>query len=81
MWLSSNLLGEEANMFVEQVSWALGYVVATLFFAVVEMSIDTIILSFCQDTEEHQGNAQYAPPLLMETLDEESELQRLTEGP
>ncbi|KAG2580864.1 hypothetical protein PVAP13_6KG263200 [Panicum virgatum] len=63
------------------VSWALGYVVAKLFFAVVEMSIDTIILSFCQDTEEHQGNAQYAPPLLMETLDEESELQRLTEGP
>jgi choline transporter-like protein 2/4/5 len=63
------------------VSWALGYIVAKLFFAVVEMSIDTIILSFCQDTEEHQGNAQYAPPLLMETLDEESELQRLTEGP
>jgi choline transporter-like protein 2/4/5 len=80
MWLRSNL-GEEANMFVEQVSWALGYIVAKLFFAVVEMSIDTIILSFCQDTEEHQGNAQYAPPLLMETLDEESELQRLTEGP
>ncbi|CAO2186539.1 unnamed protein product [Urochloa humidicola] len=63
------------------VSWALGYIVAKLFFAVVEMSIDTIILSFCQDTEEHEGNARYAPPLLMETLDEESELRRLTEGP
>nr|CAB3479610.1 unnamed protein product [Digitaria exilis] len=63
------------------VSWVLGYIVAKLFFAVVEMSIDTIILSFCQDSEEHQGNAQYAPPLLMETLDEESELQRLTQGP
>ncbi|KAJ1266751.1 hypothetical protein BS78_07G002000 [Paspalum vaginatum] len=62
-------------------SWALGYIVAKLFFAVVEMSIDTIILSFCQDAEEHQGSAQYAPPLLMETLDEESELQRLTQGP
>ncbi|XP_061341173.1 choline transporter protein 1-like [Gastrolobium bilobum] len=35
------------------VCWALGYIVATLFFAVVEMSIDTIILSFCQDSEEH----------------------------
>jgi choline transporter-like protein 2/4/5 len=45
------------------------------------MSIDTIILSFCQDAEEHQGNAQYAPPLLMETLDEQSDLQRLTQGP
>jgi len=63
------------------VTWALGYIVAKLFFAVVEMSIDTIILSFCQDAEEHQGNAQYAPPLLMETLDEHSDLQRLTQGP
>jgi choline transporter-like protein 2/4/5 len=63
------------------VSWALGFIVAKLFFQVVEMSIDTIILSFCQDAEEHQGNAQYAPPLLMETLDEQSELQRLTQGP
>jgi choline transporter-like protein 2/4/5 len=68
-------------MMVVQVTWALGYTVAKLFFAVVEMSIDTIILSFCQDAEEHQGTAQYAPPLLMETLDEQSELQRLTQGP
>ncbi|XP_010940430.1 choline transporter protein 1 isoform X2 [Elaeis guineensis] len=60
--------------------WGLGYVVATLFFAVVEMSIDTIILSFCQDAEENQGTAQYAPPLLMETLDGPSEMQRLTQG-
>ncbi|KAL4378058.1 hypothetical protein GQ457_02G037750 [Hibiscus cannabinus] len=61
------------------ICWALGYVVATLFFAVVEMSIDTIILSFCQDSEEHQGTAQYAPPLLMETLGEQNEMQRLTQ--
>jgi solute carrier family 44 (choline transporter-like protein), member 2/4/5 len=64
-----------------QLSWALGYLVAKLFFAVVEMSIDTIILSFCQDAEEHEGNAQYAPPLLMETLEEQSEMERLIEGP
>ncbi|KAK9089292.1 hypothetical protein Scep_028374 [Stephania cephalantha] len=63
-----------------QVCWWLGYIVATLFFAVVEMSIDTIILSFCQDSEEHQGTAQYAPPLLMETLDDQNEMQRLTHG-
>nr|KYP40982.1 Choline transporter-like protein 5 [Cajanus cajan] len=62
------------------VCWALGYIVATLFFAVVEMSIDTIILSFCQDSEEH-GTAQYAPPLLIETLGDQNELQRLTQGP
>lgn len=62
-----------------QVCWFLGYVVASLFFAVVEMSIDTIILSFCQDSEEHQGTAQYAPPLLMETLNDQNEMQRLTQ--
>lgn len=55
----------------------LGYVVATLFFAVVEISIDTIILSFCQDSDEHQGTAQYAPPLLIESLNNQSEMQRL----
>ncbi|XP_048129631.1 choline transporter protein 1 [Rhodamnia argentea] len=63
------------------VCWGLGYVVASLFFAVVEMSIDTIILSFCQDSEEHQGTAQYAPPLLIETLNDQNEMQRLTQGP
>ncbi|GAB4846248.1 Choline transporter protein 1 [Ancistrocladus abbreviatus] len=59
--------------------WGLGYVVATLFFGVVEMSIDTIILSFRQDAEEHQGTAQYAPPLLMEALNDQNEMQRLTQ--
>ncbi|RWW05866.1 hypothetical protein GW17_00030836 [Ensete ventricosum] len=62
------------------VSWGLGYVVVTLFFAVVEMSIDTLILSFCQDAEEHQGTAQYAPPLLMATLDGQGETHRVTQG-
>ncbi|KAJ6806083.1 choline transporter-like protein 2 [Iris pallida] len=67
-------------LFPVLVCWCLGYIVATLFFAVVEMAIDTIILSFCQDAEEHQGTAQYAPPLLMETLDGQGEMQRLTQG-
>ncbi|KAM0887234.1 hypothetical protein ACQ4PT_029187 [Festuca glaucescens] len=61
--------------------WALGYVVAQLFFGVVEVSVETIIMSFCQDAEEHDGEAQYAPPLLMETLGDPSQLQRLTQGP
>ncbi|KAL6529733.1 Choline transporter protein 1 [Orobanche gracilis] len=61
------------------VCWGFGYIVATLFFGVVEMSIDTIILSFCQDSDEHQGTAQYAPPLLIETLNDQSEMQRLTQ--
>ncbi|KAK1266504.1 hypothetical protein QJS04_geneDACA000496 [Acorus gramineus] len=67
-------------LFPVLVCWGLGYVVSTLFFAVVEMAIDTIILSFCQDAEEHQGTAQYAPPLLIETLDGQEEMQRLTQG-
>ncbi|VFQ91854.1 unnamed protein product [Cuscuta campestris] len=66
-------------LFPVLVCWGIGYVVATLFFSVVEMSIDTIILSFCQDSEEHQGNAQFAPPLLMETFDSQNEFQRLTQ--
>ncbi|CAN6487233.1 unnamed protein product [Victoria cruziana] len=66
-------------LFPVLICWGLGYVVATLFFGVVEMAIDTIILSFCQDTEEHQGTAQYAPPLLMETLNNQEEMQRLTQ--
>ncbi|KAA3467637.1 choline transporter-like protein 2 isoform X1 [Gossypium australe] len=61
------------------VCWTFGYVVATLFFAVVEMSIDTLILSFCQDSEEHEGTAQFAPLLLMETLNEQNDMQRLTQ--
>ncbi|KAL8205492.1 hypothetical protein R6Q57_009043 [Mikania cordata] len=59
--------------------WGLGYVVATLFFAVVEMSIDTIILSYCKDADEHQGTAHYAPPLLIETFDEQNEVQRIAQ--
>ncbi|GMH05650.1 hypothetical protein Nepgr_007490 [Nepenthes gracilis] len=66
-------------LFPVLVCWGLGYVVATLFFKVVEMSIDTIVLSFCQDSEEHQGTAQYAPPLLIETLNDQNEMQRLTQ--
>ncbi|KAF5181487.1 Choline transporter protein, partial [Thalictrum thalictroides] len=53
---------------------------SSLQLQVVEMSIDTIILSFCQDSEEHQGTAQYAPPLLIETLTDQNEMQRLTQG-
>lgn len=66
-------------LFPVVVCWALGYIVATLFFAVVEMSIDTIILSYCQDSEEH-GTPQYAPPLLIATLSDQNEMQRLTQG-
>lgn len=32
------------------------------------MAIDTILLSFCEDSESHGGNPQYAPPLLLEAI-------------
>ncbi|KAK3017564.1 hypothetical protein RJ639_006631 [Escallonia herrerae] len=79
LFLGKLCVSLSSALFAFLVSWVLGYVVATLFFAVVEMSIDTIILSFCQDSEEHHGTAQYAPPLLMETLNDQNEMQRLTQ--
>ncbi|KAH7843937.1 hypothetical protein Vadar_022535 [Vaccinium darrowii] len=56
-------------LFPVLVCWGLGYVVATLFFGVVEMSIDTIILSFCQDSDEHQGLSS-AHRLLLDSIDD-----------
>ncbi|KAL3684879.1 hypothetical protein R1sor_002901 [Riccia sorocarpa] len=44
------------------------YAIASMFFGVVEMAIDTILLSYCIDCDENNGNARYAPPLLMDTL-------------
>ncbi|KAK9152733.1 hypothetical protein Sjap_000213 [Stephania japonica] len=67
-------------LFPVLISGGLGYVVARLFFGVVEMSIDSIILSFCQDTEEHHGNPQHAPTFLKETFNDQSEFQRLIQS-
>ncbi|KAK9818176.1 hypothetical protein WJX72_008291 [[Myrmecia] bisecta] len=60
-YLSSPLLPVAISVLV-------GYVVAELFFSVYEMAVDTILLSFCQDSESHGGNPQYAPPLLLEAI-------------
>ncbi|KAK9150096.1 hypothetical protein Syun_008405 [Stephania yunnanensis] len=67
-------------LFPVLISGGLGYIVARLFFGVVEMSIDSIILSFCQDTEEHHGNPKYAPAFLKETFNDLSESQRLIQS-
>lgn len=32
------------------------------------MAIDTIMLSFCEDCESHNGNPQYAPVLLLQAI-------------
>lgn len=38
---------------------------ALFVMQVYEMAIDTIMLSFCEDCESHNGNPQYAPLLLL----------------
>ncbi|CAK9865675.1 unnamed protein product [Sphagnum jensenii] len=46
----------------------LGYMAATLFFAVVGTGTDTILIAYCMDSEEHNGTPIFAPALLAETL-------------
>ncbi|CAM6029743.1 unnamed protein product [Sphagnum balticum] len=60
--------------------WGIGYITAGIFFAVVEMAIDTILLSFCIDAEEHNGNAMSAPPLLTDTLSSHARCQEAAEA-
>ncbi len=36
--------------------------------SVVEMAIDTTLLSFCKDCKLHGGKPRYAPPLLESVL-------------
>ena len=43
-----------------------------MFFAVYEMAIDTVLLSFCEDCESNDGHPRCAPPLLLEAIGEAS---------
>ena len=45
-----------------------GFVIAGLFMSVVEMAIDTTLLSFCKDCKLHGGKPRYAPKLLESVL-------------
>jgi choline transporter-like protein 2/4/5 len=42
--------------------------VASLFFSVAEMAIDTVLMSYCIDCNNNGGQALSAPPLLQSTL-------------
>lgn len=44
------------------------FVISGLFMSVVEMAIDTVLLSFCKDCKLHGGKPKFAPPLLEEVL-------------
>jgi hypothetical protein len=51
-----------------QFVWGVAFIIASIFFGVVEMAVDTVLLSFCEDCEENGGVPRYAPPLLMDAL-------------
>ena len=42
--------------------------VADCFFAVYEVAVDTILLSFCEDCDVNDGEPQYAPSLLLDAI-------------
>jgi choline transporter-like protein 2/4/5 len=44
--------------------------IVQIFFAVYEMSIDTVLLSFCEDCESNNGHPRCAPTLLLEAIGE-----------
>lgn len=46
----------------------IGFSVATVFFGVYEMAIDTVLLSFCEDCKMHNDEPQYAPTILMNVM-------------
>jgi choline transporter-like protein 2/4/5 len=44
------------------------------------MAIDTILLSFCIDADEHNGTAMFAPPFLIDTLRSHAHWQEAAEA-
>jgi choline transporter-like protein 2/4/5 len=60
-YLSSPLLPILFSTFV-------AYAIATVFFQVYEMAVDTVLLSFCEDCEQNGGKPKYAPKLLLDAI-------------
>ncbi|RAL45480.1 hypothetical protein DM860_014869 [Cuscuta australis] len=58
-------------LFPVLVCWGLGYIVATLFFLVVQMSVDTIILFSCEDSEHNRAASPTPTRLLNEVLSDD----------
>eukprot|EP00899_Mesostigma_viride_P018836 jgi/Mesvir1/26954/Mv20673-RA.2 len=52
------------------------FLIASIFFQVYEMAVDTILLCFCEDCEQNNGNPLYAPPLLLSAIGQSKESQR-----
>ena len=44
-----------------------------LLLQVYAYAVNTVLLSFCEDCEQHDGHAQFAPPLLLHALGQAQE--------
>lgn len=47
----------------------ISFAIASAFMAVTELTVDTMLMSYCIDCEENGGSPQFAPPLLMDAMD------------
>ena len=65
---TENVLLKKVHFMVMIICVFIGYLIASVFMAVAEMAIDTILLAFCLDCEQNNGNPAYAPPLLMDAM-------------
>lgn len=55
-------------LFIVIVVALFGFCIASVFMAIVELGIDTILLCYCKDCDEHDGVPLNAPPALVDAL-------------
>jgi choline transporter-like protein 2/4/5 len=67
-------------LLVVLVVFMMGYAIATALFAVVEMAVGTVLLSFCIDHEANNGEPQHAPKLLKDALGQADEAEKKRKG-
>ncbi|CAG9467592.1 unnamed protein product [Pedinophyceae sp. YPF-701] len=56
------------------ISAIVAFVVAQIFFQIYDMGVDTVLMAFCEDCEKHDGNPKYAPPLLLEAIGKQQQI-------
>lgn len=49
--------------------FATAFAIACIFFAIPELLIETVLLSFCVDCKENGGQPRFSPPVLMNAID------------
>ena len=56
-------------LFIVIVVSLFAFCIASIFMSIVELGIDTILLCYCKDSEDHNGVPANAPPALVKALD------------